>query len=54
MVRQDYVYYGKRVLQSLVQRLRERAPAAGMNIESETVEEDETVTMVLNVTQAQA
>jgi hypothetical protein len=42
------------VQQALVQRLRERAPQAGMEIESETVEEDATVTMVLNVNRGRA
>ena len=46
--------YGRRVQQALVQRLRERAPQAGMEIESETVEEDATVTMVLNVNRSRA
>lgn len=54
LIREVDVAYGRRVQQTLVQRLRERAPAAGMDIESETVEQDETVTMVFNVTRMQA
>jgi hypothetical protein len=41
--------YGRHVQQEVLSRLRERAPDVGMDIESETVEEDNSVTMVLNV-----
>lgn len=41
--------YGRRVQQEVLERLRDRAPQAGMTIESETVEEDRTVTLILNV-----
>lgn len=42
-------HYGRHVQAEVLARLREHAPAAGMEIESETVEEDDTVTMVLAV-----
>ena len=41
--------YGLRVQQAVLERVRARAPEAGMAVESETVEEDRTVTLVLNV-----
>jgi hypothetical protein len=41
--------YGRRVQQAVLARLRERAPTAGMSIASETVEDDDSVTLVLNV-----
>lgn len=41
--------YGLRVQQAVLNRVRARAPQAGMAVESETVEEDRTVTLVLNV-----
>ena len=41
--------YGLRVQQAVLERVRARAPQAGMAIESETVEEDRTVTLVMNV-----
>jgi hypothetical protein len=41
--------YGLRVQQEVLARLRERAPAAGMEVESETIEDDQSVTLVLNV-----
>lgn len=41
--------YGLRVQQAVLERVRARAPQAGMAVESETVEEDRTVTLVLNV-----
>lgn len=41
--------YARHVQAAVVQRLRERAGAAGMELASETVEEDQSVTMVLNV-----
>ena len=43
--------YGRRVQAAVLQRLRERAPAAGMRLESETVEDDASVTLVLTVQQ---
>ncbi|RJF43895.1 hypothetical protein D4740_02785 [Actinomyces sp. 2119] len=41
--------YGLRVQQAVVQRLRDRAPAAGMRIESETVDDDRVVTLMMEV-----
>jgi hypothetical protein len=41
--------YGRRVQQEVLARIRERAPQAGMHVESEEVEADDTVTVVLNV-----
>ena len=39
--------YGRRVQAAVLARLRERAPAAGMRIESERIEDDQSVTLVL-------
>lgn len=41
--------YGRRVQQEVLAKLRERAPRAGMTLESETVENDDSVTVVLTV-----
>jgi hypothetical protein len=41
--------YGGQVQQAVLARLRERAPAAGMTVASETVEDDNSVTLVLDV-----
>jgi hypothetical protein len=41
--------YAGRVQQAVVQKLRERAHTAGLELASETVEEDQSITMVLNV-----
>lgn len=41
--------YARRVQQAVVRKLRERAHTAGLELASETVEEDQSVTMVLNV-----
>lgn len=41
--------YARQVQQALVQRLKERVDGAGLQLQSEKVEEDETVTLVLNV-----
>jgi len=41
--------YAALVQQEVLSRLRERAPSLGMSIESENVEEDLSVTLVLNV-----
>ena len=41
--------YGRQVQQEVLIRLRERAPTAGMEVESETMEDDHSVTLVLNV-----
>lgn len=41
--------YGLRVQQEVLRKIRARAPGAGMTIASETVDEDETVTLTLNV-----
>lgn len=41
--------YGRQVQQAVLARLRERAPASGMRLESETVSDDASVTLVLAV-----
>lgn len=41
--------YGRKVQQTVIARLRERAPAAGMTVSSETVEDDDSVTLVLDL-----
>ncbi|RAK28362.1 hypothetical protein B0I29_120130 [Actinoplanes lutulentus] len=41
--------YGRQVQQTIIRRLHDQAPAAGMRLESQTVEEDMSVTMVLAV-----
>ena len=41
--------YARQVQHAVVQKLRERAHTAGLQLASETVEEDQSVTMVLNV-----
>jgi hypothetical protein len=41
--------YGRRVQSAVVDRLRERAPAAGLRLDSETVAADSSVTLVLTV-----
>ena len=41
--------YARRVQSAVVQRLKERADGANLQLQSETVEEDNTVTLVLNV-----
>lgn len=41
--------YGRQVQQAVLARLRERAPTAGMTVASETVEDDNSVTLVLSV-----
>jgi len=41
--------YAKAVQEAVAQRVRERAGHMGMTVESETVGEDESVTLVLNV-----
>jgi hypothetical protein len=41
--------YGRRVQSAVLDRLRERAPAAGLRLDSETVEADSSVTLVLTV-----
>lgn len=43
------VAYGQLVQQAVLARLKERATASGMVVESEQVEDDRTVTLVLNV-----
>lgn len=45
------VAYGHRVQSAVLGKLRERAPAAGLQLHSETVEEDSSVTVVLTVQQ---
>ena len=49
LVRTVDAAYGRRVQQEVLARLRERAPEVGMSVESETVEDDESVTLTLNV-----
>lgn len=44
-------FYGRQVQQAVLAQLKERAPSAGMSVASETVEDDESVTLVLNVGQ---
>lgn len=41
--------YGRRVQQEVLARLRQRAPEVGMTVESETVEDDDSVTLTLTV-----
>ena len=41
--------YGRQVQQAVLGRLREHAPGAGMVIASETVEDDDSVTLILDV-----
>jgi hypothetical protein len=41
--------YGRQVQQAVLGRLRDRAPSAGMTVASETLEDDDSVTLVLNV-----
>jgi hypothetical protein len=41
--------YGLRVQQTVVQRLRDRAATAGMSVESQTTDQEDNVTLVLNV-----
>lgn len=43
--------YGRHVQRAVLARLKERAPTAGMTVASETVDEDDTVTLVLNLAQ---
>ncbi len=43
--------YGRRVQATVLERLRQRAGAAGFRLESETVEDDASVTLVLTVQQ---
>lgn len=43
------VAYGRQVQQAVLVKLRERAPSAGMFVVSEAVEEDGSVSLVLNV-----
>ncbi len=45
------VAYGRQVQQAVIAKLRSRAGNAGMSIESETIEPDASVTLVLNVGQ---
>ena len=52
LVRTIDAAYGRRVQQEVLSRLRQRAPEVGMTVESETVEDDESVTLTLNVNAA--
>jgi hypothetical protein len=46
--------YGRLVQKVVLERLREQAPAAGLRLESETVEEDASVRMVFEIAREQA
>jgi hypothetical protein len=46
--------YGRQVQRVVVQRLKERAPQAGMTVVSQTVEQDDTVMLVLDVDEVTA
>ena len=41
--------YGRRVQQDVIAKIHERAPAAGMHITSEVVDNEDTVTLMLSV-----
>lgn len=41
--------YGRQVQHAVLARLRAQAPSAGMSVASETVEDDDSVTLVLNI-----
>lgn len=41
--------YGRQVQQAVLARLRAQAPSAGMTVASETVEDDDSVTLVLDI-----
>jgi co-chaperonin GroES (HSP10) len=41
--------YGRRVQQAVLTRIRDQASSAGMSIESEHVDDDDNVTLVLNL-----
>lgn len=41
--------YGRQVQQAIIAKLRERAPATGMSVASETVEADNSVTIILDM-----
>ena len=41
--------YGLRVQQAVIRRLEERAPAAGMRISSQSIDDDRVVTLVMEV-----
>jgi hypothetical protein len=45
------IAYGRRVQAAVLEKLRERAPDAGLRLESERVEDDDSVVMVLTVQQ---
>lgn len=49
LVQRVDVAYGRQVQQEVLARLRQRAPEAGMTVESETVEDDDSVTLTLTV-----
>ncbi|KUL24103.1 hypothetical protein [Actinoplanes awajinensis] len=44
--------YGRRVQQAVLERIRDRAPAAGLRLESESVQDDASVRLVFEVEQA--
>ncbi|GED98021.1 hypothetical protein [Gordonia crocea] len=46
--------YGRRVQQTVVERLKARAPQAGMSVMSEKLEDDSTVTLILDVDEVTA
>jgi len=45
--------YGRRVQSEVLKRLRERAPFAGLRVESETIEDDSSVVLMLSVLDGQ-
>lgn len=49
LVRSVDLAYGRRVQQEVLTRLRERAPEVGMTVESETVQDDDSVLLTLTV-----
>jgi hypothetical protein len=51
LVGQVDVAYGRQVQAAVLDRLRERAPAAGLRLDAERLEEDDSVTLVLTVEQ---
>ncbi|MFC7533816.1 hypothetical protein [Actinoplanes sp. GCM10030250] len=46
--------YGRRVQQAVLERLRDQAPAAGLRLESESVEQDASVRLVFEVERERA
>jgi hypothetical protein len=46
--------YGRRVQQAVLERLRDQAPAAGLRLESESVDQDDSVRLVFEVEKERA